>query len=81
MVNLFLSSELLSQVKTAYRINSQVRIQRFKEVSQAYYVPVFPFAAVWISRSTSVIICVALSTLVRWLGARQCEISQKLHLS
>ena len=35
----------------------------FKEVSQTDLVPGFPLAAAWISRSSSVIICVELSTL------------------
>ena len=42
----------------------QARIQRFKEVSQTDQVPGFPLAAAWISRSTSVTICVELSTLI-----------------
>ena len=42
----------------------QARIQRFKEVSQTDQVPGFPLAAAWISRSTSVIICIELSTLI-----------------
>ena len=29
----------------------------------------------WTSRQTPVIICVASSTLICWLGAHQCEIS------
>ena len=41
----------------------QARIQRLKEVSQTDYVPGFPLAAAWISRSTSVMICVELPTL------------------
>ena len=41
----------------------QARIQRFKEISQTDYVPEFPLAAAWISRSTSIMICVELSTL------------------
>ena len=41
----------------------QGRIQRFREVSQTDYVPGFPLATVWISRSTSVMICADLSTL------------------
>ena len=42
---------------------AQARIQRFVEVSQTDYVPGFPVATAWISRSTSVIICDELSTL------------------
>ena len=42
---------------------TQAWIQRFKEVSQTGYVPGFPLAAAWISRSTSIMICVELSTL------------------
>ena len=59
----------------------QGRIQRFKEVSQTDYVPGFPLAAAWISRSTSIMICVELSTLTHWSGAYQCKISWRLHLS
>ena len=45
------------------RNRNQARIQCFKKVSQTDYVPGFPLAAAWISRSTSVMICVDLSTL------------------
>ena len=38
-------------------------------------------AAAWILRSTSVIICVELSTLIHRLGAHQCKISWRMHLS
>ena len=41
----------------------------------------FPLAGVWISRYTSIVTCIALSTLVCWLGAHQCKISWKLHLN
>ena len=51
--------------------HSQVRL---KEISQIDLIPVFPLAGVWISRFTSVITCIALSTLVRWLGAHQCSV-------
>ena len=40
-----------------------------------------PITGVWASRYSSVIICVASSTLIRWLGFHQCKISWKLHLS
>ena len=40
-------------------IHTQARIQRLKEVSQ----------------TDSFITCIALSTLVRWLGAHHCKIS------
>ena len=53
----------------------QARTQRFKEVSQTDQVPGFPLAAAWISRSSPVIICVELSTLIHGLGAHQCKIS------
>ena len=56
----------------------QAQIQRFKEVSQTDQVPGFPLAAAWISRSSSVIICVELSTLIHRLGAHQCKISWRL---
>ena len=45
------------------RNRNQARIQCFKEVSQTDYVPGFLLAAAWISRSTSVMICVDLSAL------------------
>ena len=35
----------------------------------------------WISRSTSVFIFVALSTLICWFGAHQCKITWKLRLN
>ena len=41
----------------------------------------FPLAGVWISRYTSFITWIMLSTLVRWLGAHQCKISWKLRLN
>ena len=41
----------------------QVRIQRLKEVTQTDQVPVFPLAGVWISRYTSIITCIALSSV------------------
>ena len=46
-------------------------------------VPGLPLAAAWISRSTSVIICVELFTLIHRLDAHQCKIwrLEKLHLS
>ena len=77
---IFLTRKLtcLSQI---YIFLLQARIQRFKEVSQTDYVPGFPLAAAWISRSTSIMICVELSTLTHWLGAYQCKISWRLHLS
>ena len=53
-----------SHLKTELSI--QARIQRFKEVSQTDKIPGFPLAADSISRSTSVIICVELSTLIQW---------------
>ena len=43
--------------------------------------PVLHLAGVWISRYTSVITCIALSKLVRWLGAHQCKISWNLHIN
>ena len=61
--------------------HNQAWIQRFKEVSQTDYVPGFTLAAAWISRSTSIIICIELWTLIHWLGAHQCKISWRLHLS
>ena len=45
-------------------VKHQAQIQSFKEVSQTDYVPGFPLTATWISRSTSVIICVELPTLI-----------------
>ena len=56
-------------------------MQRLKEISQTDLIPVFPLAGVWISRYTSAITCIALSTLIRWLGAHQCKISFKLYLN
>ena len=41
----------------------------------------FPIACVWISRYTPVIISIAWSTLVLWLGVNQCKISWKLRLN
>ena len=58
---------------------SQARIQRLKEVNQTDVIPVFPLADVCISKYTSVITCITLPTLVRWLGAHQFKISWKLH--
>ena len=57
----------------------QARIQRVKEVIQTDKVLVSPLANVWISKYTSIINCIVLSTLVRWLGVHQCKISWKLH--
>ena len=56
-----------------------MRIQRLKEVNQTDMIPVFPLADVWISKYNSFITCIALPTLVRWLGAHQFKISRKLH--
>ena len=53
----------------------QAGMQRLEEVSQTDKIPVFPLTDVWISKYTSVITCIALPTLVRWLGAHQCKIS------
>ena len=64
-----------SSFKQVSKISDRARIQRFKEVNQTDYVPGFPLAAAWISRSTSVIICVELSTVIHWLGDDQCKIS------
>ena len=55
--------------KCGLLILQQARIQRLKVVSQTDYVPGFPLAAAWISRSNSVMICVELPTLTHWLGA------------
>ena len=52
----------------------QAQIQRLREVSQTDKIPEFLLADVWVSKYTSVITCIALSTLVHWLGARQCKI-------
>ena len=56
-------------------------MQRFKEDSQTDQIQKFPLTAVWTSRYTSVINCVASSTLIRWLGVHQWKIGWKLHLS
>ena len=53
----------------------QARIKRFKEAIQTDQVQKFPLIAVLTSRYTSVIICVASSTLIRCLGVHQCKIS------
>ena len=62
----------------------QARIQRFKEVSQTDYVPGFPLAAAWISRFTSVIIYVELSTFTHWVlisakSVEDCILEEKHH--
>ena len=54
----------------------QARIQHFKVASQTDLVPVLPLAGVWISRYSSVIICVTSSTLIRcwvFISARSVE--------
>ena len=50
-------------------------VKHLKEVSQTDQIPVFPLACVWISKYASVITGIALSALVRCLGAHQCQIS------
>ena len=62
-------------------IMNQVWIQCSKEVSQTDYILVFNLAGVRISRYTSIVTCVVLSTLVCFLGAHQCKVSWKLHLN
>ena len=57
----------------------QGRIQRFKEVSQTDYVPGFPLAAAWILRSTSIMICVELSTFLSTKSVEDCISVEKLN--
>ena len=65
--------------KCLWMLDTQAWIQRLKEVSQTEKILVFPLADVCISKYSSVITCIALTMLVRWLVAYQCKISRKLH--
>ena len=56
-----------------------MQIQHFKEVSQTDYVPGFPLAAAWILRSTSIMICVELSTFLSTKSVEDCISVEKLN--